>query len=93
MITSYYIYYRTAAEAAEVREIVSGLQRILERETGIRGRLMRRADDPTTWMEIYEGVVAGDAFERAALAAVEASGFPRLLAGDARRHVERFVAA
>ena len=93
MSASYYVYYRTQAEAGEVQRVVAELQRLLERETGVRGRLMRRADDPSTWMEIYEGVVARDAFERAALAAVERSGFARLLEGDARRHVERFVAA
>jgi len=89
---SCYVYYRTLADASEVKRVVGELQRIIERDTGVRGRLMRRADDPSTWMEVYEDVGTGDAFERAAAAAVERSGFARLLAGDARRHVERFVA-
>ena len=92
MSTSYYVYYRTDADADEVRRVVGELQRLVERETGVRGRLMRRADDSSTWMEIYEDVAAREAFERAAQAAVERTGFERVLAGDARRHVERFVA-
>jgi len=91
MTVSYYVYYRARAGADEVRRVVGELQRMLERETGVRGQLMHRADDPTTWMEIYEDVGAVDAFEHAAAAAVERSGFAQLLPSDGQRHVERFV--
>ena len=93
MSSNCYVYYRTLADADEVRRVVGELLRIIERDTGVRGRLMRRADAPSTWMEVYEDVGTGEGFERAAAAAVERSGFGRLLARDARRHVERFVAA
>ena len=93
MSVSYYVYYRASAGGDEVRRVVGELQRHLERATGVRGRLMHRADDPTTWMEVYEDVGAVDAFEQAAAAAVERSGFARLLPQDGRRHVERFVRA
>jgi hypothetical protein len=90
--TSYFIYYRTAADAAEVRRVAGALQARLARESGVNGRLMRCADDPATWMEVYEGIDDPAAFERAEAAAVEQVGFARLLAADARRHIERFVA-
>lgn len=91
--TSYFIYYRTVADPAEVRRVVGELQRMLAVEAGVRGRLMRRADEASTWMEIYESVVDAEAFERLEAAVVRRSGFARLLAADGRRHVERFVAA
>jgi hypothetical protein len=91
VICSYFIYYRTSAGADEVRKIVGEMQRALAQETGIGGRLMRRADDPTTWMEVYESVPDAVNFERSLDAAVARFGLARLLVGDGRRHVERFV--
>jgi hypothetical protein len=92
VICSYFIYYRTAAGADEVRRAVGEMQRALAQETGIGGRLMRRADDPTTWMEVYEAVPDPAGFERSLDAAVARFGLARLLGADGRRHVERFVA-
>jgi hypothetical protein len=91
--TSYYVYYRSDADPAEVRRIVESVQRDLVRETGVQGRLLRRADETTTWMEVYEAVADPAGFERAAAAAIERAGFARLLAAGEQRHVERFVAA
>jgi hypothetical protein len=54
----------------------------IEKEFGVRGRWMRRRDDASTYMEVYEGVNDEQAFE--ALLAREA---PAL--GPERR-VERF---
>lgn len=92
MTRSYFIYYRTTAEADEVRKLVGDMQRALAQETGVDGRLMRRADDPTTWMEVYEAVPDPAGFERSLDAAVARFGLARLLGADGRRHVERFVA-
>lgn len=91
--TSYYVYYRSDADPAEVRRIVEGVQRDLARETGVHGRLLRRADGTATWMEVYEAVADPAGFERAVAAAVARAGFERLLAPGERRHIERFVAA
>ena len=54
-------------------------------ETGVRGRWMRRRDDPLTYMEVYEDVNDEQAFE--ALLEREAA---RL---GLERKVERFVCA
>jgi hypothetical protein len=93
MTCSYFIYYRSTRPEADLRAAVGTMQAALARETGVAGRLMRRADDPATWMEVYEPVRDPAGFERSLAAAVERFEVDRLLAADARRHVERFVAA
>jgi hypothetical protein len=88
---SYYIYYRTRRAANEVRAAVGEMQNALARSTGVAGRLLRRADDPTTWMEVYEAVSDASDFERHLAAEVARCGIERLLDEGAVRHVERFV--
>lgn len=85
-MTSYYVYYRVdASRRASLRADVERLFGAVERATGVRGRWMRRRDEPGTYMEVYEGVRDDAAFE--ALLAREAAGL------GLERHVERFVAA
>jgi hypothetical protein len=57
----------------------------MESECGVRGRWLRRRDDPSTYMEVYEGVRDEAAFE----ALLEREG-ARL---GVQRKVERFVCA
>jgi hypothetical protein len=83
---NYYVYYKVEPKRlGAVRVAVEALFGKIERELGVRGRWMRRRDDPTTYMEVYEGVDDEQAFE--ALLARES---PAL--GPDRR-VERFVCA
>jgi hypothetical protein len=85
-VTSYYVYYRVdAARAAGLRAGIEALLARVEEQTGIRGRWMRRRDDPSTYMEVYEGIADDAAFE--ALLAREAA----VLGLD--RRVERFICA
>ncbi len=85
-MTNYYIYYRVdSSRLAGLRAAVEELFEAIERETGIRGRWMRRRDEATTYMEVYEGVVDDQAFD--ALLEREAAKL-----GLARK-VERFVCA
>lgn len=92
MSRSYYIYYRTAADASGVRAAVTAMQAALAEATGVAGRLLSRVDDRTTWMEIYEDVVDPDRFEQELAVAVERFGLRSLLAAGDARHVERFTA-
>lgn len=93
MNPGYYVYYRIAPERADdAKRIVAALQQDVLRQTGVRGRLLRRRDDPATWMEIYEGIANESAFEAALAAAVERSGFQRVLASGSNRIAETFVA-
>ena len=83
-MTNYYVYYRVdAARASTLRTDIEKLQQKIQQLTGVRGRWMRRRDDPSTYMEVYEGVADDEAFE--ALLARETAGL------GLERRVERFV--
>ncbi|HEX7053994.1 MAG TPA: DUF4936 family protein [Burkholderiales bacterium] len=83
---NYYVYYKVdLARLAELRRKVDELFAAVEKECGVRGRWMRRRDDPATYMEVYEGVTDEAAFE----ALLEREGAKL---GVARR-LERFVCA
>jgi len=88
---SYYIYYRSAAAAQQIRGTVAAMQAALARETGVAGRLLRGVDDPSTWMEIYEDVSDRSEFETKLAAAVDRFGLESLLGAGAVRHLERFT--
>ena len=63
-MTNYYVYYRIDAGRVDAfRRSVQDLFKAIERETGVRGRWLRRRDDPATYMEVYEGVKDEQAFE------------------------------
>ena len=89
MSLSYYIYYRVA-QPAQARTLVRDIQSALKSRTGIDARLLRKRDDPSTWMEIYEGVGDIDAFEQCLAAAVQATNFAAVLVTDGVRHMECF---
>ncbi|HEX9433120.1 MAG TPA: DUF4936 family protein [Burkholderiales bacterium] len=83
---NYYVYYKLElARLAEVRAGVERLFAALERECGVRGRWMHRRDDPTTYMEVYEGVKDEAKFEALLEREGAKLGLPRRL--------ERFVSA
>jgi len=89
---SYYIYYRSDADASRIRATVGGMQAALAEATGVAGRLLHRVEDRTTWMEVYEDVGDPERFEQELARAVERFGLRSLLAANAERHVERFTA-
>ena len=63
-MTNYYVYYRIdAARFDSLRIEIENLFGKIQKEFGIRGRWMRRRDDPATCMEVYEGVCDTAAFE------------------------------
>jgi hypothetical protein len=82
----YYVYYKVAPERVErLRADVARLFEALEKQCAVRGRWMRRRDDPSTYMEVYEDVQDAAAFE-AALAREGAKL-------GVERRLERFVCA
>lgn len=92
MLLNYYIYYRVMpSEATRVRAVVDAVQSALRQDTGIAGRLLRRDDDPSTWMEIYEAVADPPLFEAALERLLAQHGFDGYMASDSRRHIERFT--
>jgi len=83
---NYYVYYKLAPGAvADMREKVLALFGLVEQQFGIRGRWMRRRDDPSTYMEVYEGIRDERAFE----ALLERVGATL----NVSRKVERFISA
>ena len=91
MSPNYYVYYRVALDQSErARSVVAALQDDVLAQTGVRGRLMHRRDDPATWMEIYEGVSDGHAFDASLATAVKRSGFAGVLAAGSQRITEIF---
>lgn len=83
---NYYVYYKVSPErVATLRPMIEELFSIIESQAGVRGRWMRRRDDPSTYMEVYEGVANERAFE----ALLEREGAKLGL----ERRLERFVCA
>lgn len=81
-----YVYYRVKpGTETQCRAAVAAVQT----ELGMPHRLLRRADDPATWMEIYEDVDAS--FATRLEAAASRLGLTEIL-GAGARHLERFVA-
>jgi hypothetical protein len=86
---SYYIYYRVA-QPAEALALVQELQAELKSGLGVAGRWLRKRDDPSVWMEIYEDVEDAVAFEERLAAAVQRVDFAVVLNTGASRHMECF---
>lgn len=85
-MTSYYVYYRVDAHRVDaLRGEVHRLFGAIAAATGVRGRWMRRRDEASTFMEVYEDVADERAFE--ALLEREAAAL------GLERHVERFQCA
>ncbi|HUQ25638.1 MAG TPA: DUF4936 family protein [Burkholderiales bacterium] len=83
---NYYVYYKLEPQRLPLaRSLVNELFEKIEKQCGVRGRWMRRRDDPTTYMEVYEGVQDEDAFE-AVMTSEGAKVAPN-------RRLERFVSA
>jgi uncharacterized protein DUF4936 len=88
---SYYVYYKVPrANAERARAAVEKLQRELAEATGVQGRLLRRRDDETTWMEIYEDVGDAAGLEAALGELARKHGLSGLLAPGSGRKTEVF---
>jgi uncharacterized protein DUF4936 len=87
----YYVYYKVPREnAARARAAVDLLQRELAAATGVRGRLLRRRDDESTWMEIYDDVPDPARLESALDELAHRHGIAGLLAPGSSRRREVF---
>ena len=77
---NYYVYYKLNAEQiALARSLVNELFEQVKQKFGVHGRWMRRRDDPSTYMEVYEGVKDGAAFEALMQSEAARFGVPRRL--------------
>jgi quinol monooxygenase YgiN len=81
---NYYVYYKVEpGRVQELRPRVEALFEKIQDQFGVHGRLMRRRDDPTTYMEVYEDVKDEPGFE----ALLEHEGAKL----GVQRKLERFV--
>ena len=87
----WFVYYKLdAASAREIEPRLRGMQAEIA-ASGVRARLMRRADSPdgpVTLLETYDGIGRPEAFEGTLAAAVARAGLPASLV--AGRRTERF---
>lgn len=91
MTLCYYVYYKVPREnAGRARAAVEQLQRDVAANTGVQGRLLRRRDDETTWMEIYENVPDAAKLEAALGDQARRHGIAALLAPGSGRKTEVF---
>jgi len=85
-VTNYYVYYRIdPARIGSLRIEIENIFAAIHRECGVLGRWLRRRDEATTFMEVYEQVQDESAFE-----AVLERETARL---GLERRTERFVCA
>jgi hypothetical protein len=81
---NYYVYYKVPPERlAEIASAVQLLFQTAKQNFSVHGRWMRRRDDPTTYMEVYEGVSDEAGFEGLLEREGALLGLPR--------KVERFI--
>ena len=75
---NYYVYYKLKPEqVAPARSLVDALFEKIRQQFGVEGRWLRRRDDPSTYMEVYEGVRDGTAFETLMQGEAARFGVPR----------------
>jgi hypothetical protein len=88
----YYIYYRIQVGiAAELEPRIKEMQSAFFDATGIRGKLLKKRDEPLLWMEIYEDVDQPESFERLLAQFVGKYRLHQFLAPGAKRIVECFI--
>ena len=77
-MTNFYVYYRVDDRSVEAVSLsVQSLFNKIKAQTQIQGRWLRRRDDPSTYMEVYEGVADGKAFEALLERETAEFGLPR----------------
>ena len=82
------MYYRVR-DAAPAAARVAALLAAVAARTGLRGVLQRRADDPSTWMEVFAPVPDVAAFLQVLATCEVEAGVAEVI--DGTRHRECFV--
>lgn len=90
MSFNYYVWYRVSHDDRETETNLRAMIARLGCRSGIPGRLLKKRDEPKLWMEVYEGVAAPEAFERALGQALDEFDVEMFL--DGPRHGECFLA-
>ncbi len=92
MSSSVYVYYRVDPERVSQAQVaIEALVTHVSGAADTAGRLLRRDNDPHTWLEVYEPVHDFDKFHIALTAGVERHGVEKFLQTGSVRVLERFV--
>ncbi|HRQ57986.1 MAG TPA: DUF4936 family protein [Azoarcus taiwanensis] len=91
---SIYVYYRLRADVSSETACarIATMQQAVTERTPVTARLMRRLEDTTTWMEIYEHVTNVREFEAVLAEEVAVARLDDLIEPGSARHIEHFVA-
>lgn len=93
-MTTYYVYYKVDLSQVEaLAPAVAELFDAVKKEAGIAGSWLHRRDEPSTYMEVYEGVRDDAAFEALLVRECERLGFRKFLKPGGGRRMECFVCA
>jgi len=87
----YFVYYRVdPAQIGVAGARVAQLLDALVGACGVRGRLLKKRDEPNLWMEVYEPVTDAGRFEASLQRELERLDFDSVLLLGSRRTVECF---
>jgi hypothetical protein len=91
VVCSYYIYYRVdPLHATPAEQQVTTLLALVEKSTGIAGKLLKKRGEPNLWMEVYPDVADPARFERELADAVQHLQMTQFLLSGSGRHIECF---
>lgn len=93
LLQHYFIYYRIRddIDVDDAHASVRSMQIDLQKKSGVAGRLFIRSHEDATWMEVYEGVSAPQAFEQTLSELIRIHGLEDLVQQGSARHMERFT--
>ncbi|MEP6657206.1 MAG: DUF4936 family protein [Betaproteobacteria bacterium] len=86
-----FVYYRVAGDESHALRAIAAMVASVEARTGVTGRLLKRCDDPKTWMEVYAPVPDMDRFRAILHECARQQGVAQH-AEDGKRQVECFTA-
>lgn len=85
------MYYRVAGDESDALRAIAAMVATVEARTGVTGRLLKRCDDPKTWMEVYAPVADVDRFRAFLHECAQQQGVAQH-AQDGKRQLECFTA-
>lgn len=85
------MYYRVVGDESHALRVIAAMVASVEARTGVTGRLLKRCDDPKTWMEVYAPVADVDRFRAILHECAREQGVAQH-AQDGKRQLECFTA-
>lgn len=87
---SYFVWYRVNREDGETESVIRAMLGRVACRSGISGRLLKKREQPSLWMEIYADVADATRFERLLAQAVDEFDVEMFIDGE--RQTECFLA-